>query len=263
MQRVLGHVPQRISLTRRQRIADARLNIAPPAVIGAAKPHQVRSPRVIAGKPHRLHDRLGPRHMEGDFIEAGNLFQQLDVLGNQRMIRAEHRAKLAHPRRAALDGLFIEVIAEEVHAVGTGDIVEAIAVEVSDGDAGARLHERRGGQMRAHIAAVLERYPIGVGELQIGNTGRRLGGAPDGLGKARLVKRRKPFEPGAAALRNFRRRAVRTEESRFIVFIERHESRKPPRDPRVTGQRRCFACESSKRRRSFSSEVAIAAPPTP
>ena len=58
------------------------------------------------------------------------------------MIGAEHRAELAHALDAALDAVLVEVVAEQVDAVGAGEVVEAVAVEIGDRHAGGRLHER-------------------------------------------------------------------------------------------------------------------------
>src|SRR6202035_4232592 len=52
-------------------------------------------------------------------------------------------------------------------------------------------------QMRAHHAAILERHPVGAGELQVGNGFGGLGAAADRLGKARLVKLRQAGAPRA------------------------------------------------------------------
>ena len=239
-QRFFRHILKRVGLVRRQRVADAGLHVAPPAMIGATEPHQVRSPRMIACQPNRLHDSFGARHMKRDLIETRELLEHLYVLDDQGMIGAEHRTKLAHPRSAALDRLFVEVVAEEVYAVGTADIVEAIAVEISNGHAFARLHEGGGGQVGAYVAVVLERHPVGVGELQVRDAFSRFGGAPDRFGKARVVKSRQPGEPCTAARNNVLRRSVGTEESRLVVFVKRHEPRKPPRDPCMTGDRFMF-----------------------
>ena len=95
-QRILGHFLQRIGLVRGHRIADARLHVAPPAVIGAAEADQVGPAGVVTREPHGLHHRLRPRHVERDFVEPGNFLQAFHVVGNHRMIGAEHRAELAH-----------------------------------------------------------------------------------------------------------------------------------------------------------------------
>ena len=149
-QRVLRHVVQGIGLARRHRIADAGLHVAPPAVIGAAEANEMGAARVIARQPHRLHHRLGAGHVERHFVEAGDLPQPLDVVGDRRVIGAEHRAEVADALDPALDALLVEVVAEDVDAVRAGQVVEAVAVEVGDGDAGRRLHEGAGRQMPAH-----------------------------------------------------------------------------------------------------------------
>ncbi len=107
MQRPLGHVGQRVGLVRRNRIADAGLHVAPPAVIGAGKAHQMGAAGVVAGKPHRLHHRLGAGHVERDFVEPGDLAQPLDVVGDDGVVGAEHRARARAraSRRSAMHSL--------------------------------------------------------------------------------------------------------------------------------------------------------------
>src|SRR5262249_17760710 len=46
----IRHLSQRVGLVRRDWIADSRLHVAPPAVIRATKPHQVRASRVETGQ---------------------------------------------------------------------------------------------------------------------------------------------------------------------------------------------------------------------
>ena len=174
-QGILRHLLQRVGLARGQRIADARLHIAPPAVIGAAEAHQMRAARVIAREPHGLHDRLGAGHVERDLVEAGDLRQARHVVGDHGMVGAEHGAEIAHALRALVHAGLVEVVAEQVDAVGAGQVVEAVAVEVGQRDAGRRLPERSGAQVLAHQAAELERHPVGGGELQVGDAVLDLG----------------------------------------------------------------------------------------
>ena len=145
-QRILRHIGEGISLARRHRIADARLNVAPPAVIGTAEPDQMGAARVIARQAHRLHHRFGARHVERHFVEPRDLAQALDVVSNHRMIGAEHRPEIADALRAALDAFLIEIVPEEVDTIGACQVVEAVAVEIGKGHAGRRLHERGGRQ---------------------------------------------------------------------------------------------------------------------
>ena len=97
----------------------------------------MRAAGVIARQPHRLHHGLGAGHVEGHFVQAGDLPQALDVVGDDGMVGAQHRAEFAHPLGAARDALLVEVVAEQVDAVGTGQVVQDVAVEVGDRDAGS------------------------------------------------------------------------------------------------------------------------------
>src|SRR6202044_3092001 len=119
----------------------SRLHIARPAVIGAAKTHEMRSARVIAGKPDGLHHRFGSGHVKGDLTQAGDLFEHIDVFDDDRMIGPENRAEIAHPCGGALDRGLVEIVAEQVDSVRAADVVEGGAVEIPDLHAIARFDE--------------------------------------------------------------------------------------------------------------------------
>ena len=208
----LGHVLQRVGVARAHRIADARLHVAPPAVVGAAEPHEVGAARVVARQPHRLHHRLGARHVERHLVEAGDFLEPLDVVGDDRVIGAEHRAEVAHAPLPLLHALLVEVVAEHVDAVRSGQVVEAVAVEIGDRHARGRLQERPAFQVLAHHAAVLERHAIGADELQVGDAVSNLRRQPCALGEAVAVELRQPVEPGPAARNDLFRRIVGAEE---------------------------------------------------
>ena len=90
IKQLFGHVLQCVGLVCWDRIADARLHIAPPTVIAAAESHQMRPAGVVAGKPHSLHHRLGTGHMERHLVEARNPLQPSHIVGDNRMVGAEH-----------------------------------------------------------------------------------------------------------------------------------------------------------------------------
>ena len=136
LKRALGHLGQRVGVASRRRISDARLNVAPPAVIGAAETNEVRAFGVIAGQTNRLHHGLGAGHVEGYFVQTGNFAQAADVIGDRRVISAEHRAKVANAFRALGDARFVEVMAEQIDTVRSGQVVENVAVEVGHRYAG-------------------------------------------------------------------------------------------------------------------------------
>src|ERR1700712_4173701 len=66
LERAVGHLGQRVGVVGGGWVADAGLNVAPPAVIGAAESDQVGAVGVIAGQADCLHDRFGAGHVEGD-----------------------------------------------------------------------------------------------------------------------------------------------------------------------------------------------------
>ncbi len=98
MERPLGHLGQRIGLVRRNRVADAGLHVAPPAVIGAGETNQMRAAGVVAGKPHRLHHRFGAGHVERDFVEPRYFAEPSHVIEDDRVIGPEHRSKRMRAR---------------------------------------------------------------------------------------------------------------------------------------------------------------------
>ena len=91
---------------------------------------------MIAREPHRLHDRFGAGHVERDFVEPGNLDEPVDVFGDDGMVEAEHRAERLRALLGTRNAFLVEIVAENIDAVGAGKIVEHIAVEVGQRDAG-------------------------------------------------------------------------------------------------------------------------------
>ena len=237
MQRPLGHVGKRVGLVRRNRVADARLHVAPPAMIGAGKAHQMRALGVIARKPDRLHDGFGAGHVEGDFVEPGNLAQPFHVVGDRGMVGAEHRAERMRARFALGDAFLVKVVAENVDAVGAGEVVEQIAVDIGDGDAGRGFHEGAGAEIFLHQAAVLERHPVGAGELQVGNPACGFRRHRPALGVAFPVEAGEPEEAVLALGGDGRRRAVGTEEIVDVELVERDQPCHGARHLGMPGQR--------------------------
>src|SRR6516225_9559422 len=156
------------------------------------------------------------------------------------MIKAKHRAELAHAHGAALYRLFVKIVAEQVDPVRAGKIVATIAVEIRQRHAARGFDETRGGQVGAYQTPVLERHAIGRSELQIRQRFRRLGSGPNRLGETGSVSLRKLIETGPTAGGDVVRRAVGTEKPLRVIFVEWHEAREPARDPHMAGKRGVF-----------------------
>ena len=254
VQRPLRHVGQRIGLVRRHRIADAGLHVAPPAVIGAGEANQMRALGVVARQPHRLHDRFGAGHVERDFVEAGNLAQPLHVLGDDGMVGAEHGAERVRALLGFRDALLVEVVAKNVDAVGAGQVVEHIAVDIGDGDAGGGLHEGAGAEIFPHQPAVLERHPVAFGELQVGDVRRRLGRHLPALGVALLIEAGEPEEGVLALHGDVAGRAVGTEEAVDIEFVMRQQPRDHFGHFGMSGQRAVLGARQRQPRLQFGED---------
>ena len=153
------------------------------------------------------------------------------------MVGTENGSELAHPRAALLDAFLVEIVAEEVDAVGAGEIEEAIAVEVRDGGARGALEKHPALQVLAHHAAELKRHAIARGELQVRHRRGDLAGERGTLGEALRVERCEAHERLAPLRSNFRRRIVRAEEARLVVLVMRDEPRDESRETRVPAER--------------------------
>ena len=197
----------------------------------------MRALGVIARQPHRLHHGFGAGHVERDFVEPGNVADAPDVVGDDGMIEAEHRAERFGALLALGDTLLIEVVAEDVDAVGAGEVVEHVAVDIGDGDAGGLRHERGGAEIFLHQLRELERHAIGAGELQVGDLGDGFRRHLPSLGEALGIEFGERKEGVLALGSDFRRRAVGTEIFFGGKFVERQQACYPAGHLRMSAQR--------------------------
>ena len=251
MQRPLRHVGERIGLVRRHRIADAGLHVAPPAVIGAGKTNQMRASGVIARQPHRLHHGFGAGHVERDLVEAGNLAETFDVVGDDGMVGTEHGPERMRALFQLRDAVLVEIVSEDVDAVGAGEVVGDVAVDIGHGDAGRRGHKGAGRKMFAHQPRVLERHPVGLGEFQVGNPRRRLRRHLAALGVTVLIDAGEPEEAVLALHGDVSRRAVGAKELVDIEFVMRHQPRDHFGHLGMSGQRAVFGARQRQPRLQF------------
>ncbi len=175
--------------------------------------------------------------MERDLVEPGNLAEPLDVVGDDRMIGAEHGPEAMRALLANLDAFLVEVVAEDIDAVGAGQVIELIAVEIGERDARGSLHEAAGAEVFADHAAILERHPVGLGELQVGDVAGRLRRQLPALGEALLVDGCEPEEAVLPLACDFRRRGVGAEEFVDVEFVEWDQPRHPARHLGMPGER--------------------------
>jgi hypothetical protein len=91
--------------------------------------------------------------------------------------------------------------------------------------------------MLAHQPAVLERHPVGLGELQVGDSFRGLQRHLASLGVTLLVERGELEETVLALQADFSRRAVGPKEIVDFEFVKRHQPRHQARHFGMSRQR--------------------------
>jgi hypothetical protein len=210
---------------------------------------------VVPRKSHRLHDRFGARHVERDLVESGNLAKPGNVLGDHRMIGSERRTQHTGARFGRFDACLVEVISEDIDAVGSGQIVEDVTVEIGHGHARRRLQERAGAtQMFANQAVILKWHPVGFGELQVGYMRQGL--------RHHLPPLRVSFaiefgetEEAFLPLRGYGLwGAIRAKEVVDVELVERDETRHRTRQFGMTRQRAMFGPRQPQPRLHFGKD---------
>jgi len=69
------------------------------------------------------------------------------------MIGAEHGPERTRALLASLDAFLVEIVAEDIDAVGAGQIIEHVAVEIGERHARRGFHEAAGAEVFADHAA--------------------------------------------------------------------------------------------------------------
>ena len=237
LQRTLVHVAQRVGLARRQWVARPGLHVFPPAVVGAAKAHEVLAPRVVARQAHGLHHGFGARHVKRDFVQARDGLEPRDVGQHLGVQLAKHHTECARACRTFVDAGFVELVAKEIHAIRAGEVDEALAVQVFHHHAVAALHEGAQAQRLAHQRRIGERHAVAAGELQVRKRLARQLGEGQRVRRALRKQGTQLLEAGASLCGDVRRRAVAVEEACVVVGIARHQGRQAFGNFRVASQR--------------------------
>ena len=209
-------------------------------MVGAAESNQVAAARVISGETHRLHHGLGSGHVKGHLVHAGYLEQPPHVVGHHRMVAAEHRAQVAHPLATPGDAFLVEVVAEDIHAVGARHVVELVAVQIGQRHPGGGRHERTALEMPAHKAAELIGHAVTAGELQIGNTLDDFRGQGGVLRASRGEGRRQAHEARPPCFGDAGGRVVDAKHPIFAVLVVGDEARETARHARMSRHRTVF-----------------------
>jgi hypothetical protein len=176
--------------------------------------------------------------MERHLVHAGQRAQAPDIVGDQRVVVAEHGAERLHGGGPLPDHGLVRLIAEQVDAVGTGQVNQPVAVEIEQQRTLRPLEENAGRQRLAYGSAELERHPVASGELQVRKPLASLPGQRDGAGETLIPCRLQPLEAGPPRRCDRVGRVVDTEEAVAGVIVERDLARDALGEPDMTGQAR-------------------------
>jgi len=97
-------------------------------------------------------------------------------------------------------------------------------------------------------------HPVGLGELQVGDSRRRLQRHLPALGEPLLVEAGKPEKAVLAPCGNRGRRAVGPEKIADVEFIERDQPRHQARHFRMSGQRAMLGPRQGQSRPQFGKD---------
>eukprot|EP00958_Prasinococcus_capsulatus_P000189 scaffold13_cov377-Prasinococcus_capsulatus_cf.AAC.26 len=154
----LIHVLQHQAVPHDSLVPGARLNTIPPPV-GPL--------RVEAGEAHSAHHGFCAGHIEGDFVQAGNLLENADVVHHQRMHRAKDRSDILHALQASSEELLVHVVATHVEAIRAANVERPVAIQIHECGALRAQHHAGNAEVLPHVLLEGERHAVCVCEAQV------------------------------------------------------------------------------------------------
>src|SRR4029077_7850165 len=149
----------------------------------------------------------------------------------------ENWPEFPHSLPTCFHARLVKIVSKKVNAIRASQVVETIAIKISEHHAVGRLEKRTRAQVFAHKPAVLERHSIGVCELQIGNAFACDRRQPARFAETFTVELREPHKAAAAARSNLLRSPVRSEELVLVELIKWQQPGETPCYARMPGQR--------------------------
>ena len=226
---------------RRHGVAWAGLHVIPPAVVGASKAHDFVAPGVVARQAHRLHHRLGARHMERHLVLPGDAAQPLHVVEHTRVVATQNRPQGLGHGRALGHAVFVVIQAQQIHAVRAGDVDKPVAVHVRQVHALAAL------PVAAGFDVALKHLPKLKGNADLPDQLHVRDQALGGLGvcqrqRAAALQLRAQRDKCLAPLsRNRGRGTVGAKPGGFVIAIGGHHLGNPLGHAQMAAQRRVLS----------------------
>src|SRR5262249_27982594 len=148
-----------------------------------------------------------------------------------RMIQTKNRTEILHPIGGRLEAALVKVVTKEIRAIGAGEIVGAVAIEILQQNARQSFDERANLQMLLDVGSELEWHAVRVHELQIRNTTLESLATTKRFRCAVLQQPGQAPEGTLALRRDVTGRIIRAEKPLRSVLIERHQPGQPLGQP--------------------------------
>ena len=234
-------------------------------MVRAAEAHHFVAPGVVARQPHSLHDCLSARHVERQLVHTRDALQPLHVVQHHRVIGTQHRAKCPCCVACLVNAVFVDIVTQQVNAVGAGQVIEDIAIQISDRNTGRGLQEGAHLEPLLSQVAELKRNAIRADKLQVRQTlhhrgaGRQCDGKSLRNGVHHILKSRLPLGHHAG------RCPVQREHLLAVIAVVGQQRSQAPRDARVPRQAPMFGLRQGQAAPRFASQYqqcgAACAPP--
>src|SRR5262245_24124031 len=110
------------------------------------------------------------------------------------MIRTKDKPELAGAFHTAVNASLIEISSEEVHAIGTAQVIGPISVDIPDTRTVRLLNDRSDPEMILDILPVLKRNAVGIHKSKVGDARLELRAQGDGLRESLTKEVGQPLE---------------------------------------------------------------------
>ena len=175
--------------------------------------------------------------MERYGVQSRDHAQATHVVRHHGVVGAEHRPESVSPGHGLADARAVEVVTEQIDAVRTRQVIEAVAVEVGNLHALRALDENAGAEALAHDRTERDRDPVAAGEFEVGEVLEDDTAGRSGAREALLEDRGEAQEALVPTLGDDRRCAVHGRERRLVESVSGQSRGQPLRNSDVALQR--------------------------
>ena len=209
-------------------------------MICAGKAHNFLSSRLVACQTHRLHDRLGPRHVKRDLVFSRDIAQTLYVFQHAGVIGTQDRSQLPHKMATLVDASLIEIQPEQIDAIRPGHVNQTNTVHIGQPNSITATPETAQLNVLLQDFAKLKRHAIVANKLQIRNHRLTCLGVGKRERAAQTQRASKRLKSNTASLHDLCVRSINAKPTLLCVRVTRQPPRKTLRPAQMPSERRVF-----------------------